>query len=321
MADVKTITYTTGYSDNIKDEVDDLIKNVAPTDTPFVSSIGKATCKTTSPDWLEDTLGDAAENAFVEGSDTDAVGLTPAERLTNLTQIMKKVFYLSGTLQASDLHGRSNELKYQSGKKTKELARDIEYNMLNNVKQTGNSSTARKLDGAFQWAHASNTYTFDDTPAATNHITEEILNDVMQSMWELGCDPTTVLAPPAQKRKISKFTDDGRLTINTGVDKKKITMTVRLIETDFGVVTVIPERFIAPTVDTTPDPDVNYDKLLIYDKSMFEVMTLKGRGLKREKLAKTGDGDKYHLITEKTLKCRTKKAVGMIDNLTRVKAA
>lgn len=320
MADVRTVTYSTNYDKSIVDEVDELITNLAPDKTPFISSIGKGSCETTTPDWLEDDLADAGENAHVEGADTDAEECTPPERLSNTTQILKKALFISGTLKNSKLHGRKKELEYQSGKKTKEIAKDTEYAALNNAtKVAGDAATARKMLGAFGHVEqgTGNFYNFDGNPAATNHITEDILTDVLQSMWEQGADPTTILAPPAQKRKISAFTDGGRLTFNANADRKKVVMTVRLIETDFGVVAVIPTRTIAAK-DVT---GTMYDRVLIYDKALFKLLTLKGRGLKREALAKTGDGDKYQLVTEKTLQCRSKKAVGSIENLTRVKVA
>lgn len=314
MADTQTITYTSGYSDSIVDEVDNLITNVSPTETALISSIGKCTVETTSPDWLEDTLGAAAANAYVEGSDTDAAALTAPSRLTNNTQIMKKVFKLSGTLQATKLHGRNNELEYQTGKKTKELARDVEWNVLNQTLQAGNDTTARQMKGAVNWYDTGNYYDFSATPAATNHLTESIIMDLLQTMWDAGAEPNTMLCPAAQKRKISAFTQGGRLEFRGDQTDKKISMMVKIIETDFGVIACIPSRFIAPTGSGTL-----YDKVLIYDKSLLELGTLKGRELKREALAKTGDGDKFHLITEKTLKCRSKKGVGVIANLTRVK--
>ncbi|WP_421901302.1 SU10 major capsid protein [Maridesulfovibrio sp.] len=320
MADVRTLTYSAGYGDSIVDEVDELITNIAPTETPFISSIGKAKCDTTTPDWLEDDLEPAAKNAHVEGDDTEAEALSTPERLKNVTQILKKSFFLSGTMQASKMNGRKDELNYQSGKKTKEIAKDTEYAALNNESLVaGDTSVAREMKGAVGWVDkaSGSYYDFNNTPAATNHITEDILTDVLQSMWEKGATPTTVLAPPSQKRKISKFTDGGRIAFNANASQKKITMAVRLIETDFGVVAVIPTR----TLEAVDKSGTMYDRVLIYDKALFEVLTLKGRGLKRDTLAKTGDGTKFQLVTEKTLKCRSKKAVGLIDNLTRVKVA
>jgi uncharacterized protein YjhX (UPF0386 family) len=317
MADVVTKTVTTNYDKSIPEEVDSLITNVAPTDTPFLTSIGQgAKVKTLHPEWLEDTLGDAGENAHVEGADSTAAAITPPALLDNRVQRLEKAFLISEDLEKTDKHGRKSEIKYQSGLKTKEMARDLEWNLINQTKQAGTTTLAAKMDGVLNFAGTGNTYDFDATPADTNHITEDILNDVLQAMWEQGADPDCVLAPPAQKRKISAFTQGGRLTINSSASEKSLKMTVRILETDFGIVTVLPERFIAPSVDATPDPDVYYDKLVVYEKGRLACATF--RPLKREKLAKTGDAEKYRLTMSKMLKVRSKKCVGTITNLTRV---
>jgi hypothetical protein len=313
MPDVKSTTYTTNMDKSLAEEVDKLIANVAPTDTPFISMIGSANCESTNPKWLEDTLGDAAANAQLEGFDATAAVVVPPTELLNYTQIMAKSFMVTGSLEEAKKHGRKSELAYQSGLRMKELARDLEYNALNSTKAAGDGSNARTMDGLFAFANSANTYTFGGAAAATNHITEELLNDTLQAMWQLGANPDTVLAPPAQKRKISAFTDDGRLTINSNADQKKITMTVRILETDFGTVAIVPERFIAAT-----GSDPYYDSLAIYEKSKLDVLTF--RPLKREELAKTGDSTKYMMLMEKSLRCRSTKCVGKITNLTRVKA-
>ena len=49
MSDTKTTTYTSNYNKSLAEEVDKLITNVAPTDTPFISMIGAGTCDSTKP--------------------------------------------------------------------------------------------------------------------------------------------------------------------------------------------------------------------------------------------------------------------------------
>lgn len=311
MADVKTITYTSGMSDNIVDEVLDRITNMDPTQTPFMSSIGRDKCDTTSPDWLEDSLDTAGQNKQVEGKDFESAAVTVPVRLQNKTQNLDKVFFLSEDAKASKMYARSSELQRITGNKTKSLNNDVEYALLNETVATGDATTARGMDGALQWAHANATHTFSDTPDAGNHITDVLLNDQIQEVWTLGGDLDCVLAPARQKRKISGFTADGRLTINANADQKKVTMTVRLIETDFGTVVVIPDRRIAAT-----GSDPYYDTVLLYQKSVFKTLTY--RPLKRNKLGKTADGDKYAIVCAKSLRCGSKKGVGKITNLSRV---
>ena len=313
MADVKTTTYTTNYDKSLAEDVDKMIGNVAPTDTPMLATIGKETCASIHPEWAEDTLDTAGLNTNLEGFDAESVAITPPTMLENYTQILDKTFQISASLEKTKKHGRSSELQYQTGLKMKALANDLEWNSINNAKNAGAAGTARQMDGALAFAHADNTYTFAATAAATNHLTEDVFVDVLQSMWDLGAKPDTALCPPAQKRKISAWTDDGRLTINTSADQKKLTMTVKVIETDFGIISIIPERHIAPTGSGTL-----YDSVLIYEKAKLASLTF--RPLARTELAKTGDNTKYMLVMEKSLKCRSKKCVGKITNLTRVKA-
>lgn len=310
MSDTKTITYTSGMSNSIREELSDVITNIAPTDTPFISTIRKGKCKTTKPEWLEDTLDAAASNAQLEGKDTVAGAVTPPTRVYNYTQIMEKSFLISGTLDVTDKAGRKSEISYQTGLKTKALARDVEWNALNQTQATGGAATARAMKGAFGFT-TTNTYTFGASYASTNHITEELLNDQLQACWEVGGDPDTVLAPPAQKRKISAFTDDGRLHVHTSADAKKVIMTVRVMETDFGTVVIIPSRHSKEDLSTA-----YYQRLLVYEKAKWELCYL--RPLKRIKLAKTGDHEKFLINLEATLKCMSEKANAYISRLSKV---
>ena len=49
MPDVKSTTYTANMDKSLAEEVDKLIANIAPTDTPFISMIGSANCESTHP--------------------------------------------------------------------------------------------------------------------------------------------------------------------------------------------------------------------------------------------------------------------------------
>lgn len=313
MADTKTTSYTTNYDKSLAEDVDKLIGNVSPTDTPMLATIGKSNCESIHPEWLEDELDDVGENANVEGFDASADEITPPARLENYTQILDKTFKITASLEETKKHGRQSELAYQTGLKMKSIANDLEYNSINNTKNAGDGSTARKMDGILAFAHADSTYTFGGTAASSNQLTEDIVLDVLQAMWTNGAKPDTMLAPPTQKRKISAFTADGRLTVNTDAKEKKVEMTVRVIETDFGTIAILPERHIAAT-----GSDPYYDTIVVMEKGKVESLTF--RPLKRTELATLGDYTGYMLVMEKSLKVRSKKCVGKITNLTRVKA-
>lgn len=318
LASVVTNTYTTGYSNSLKPSVDDKIGLFSPDDTPFMANMSKGKAVQRYEEWLEDDLATAASNAQIEGFDVTTTESTAPSRTGNYCQIFEKDFAVSSTMETVQKFGRTSELGRLRMLKTKELARDMEWAMLNGVQNAGTGSTARQMKGAFGWVDTTNGatdgryYSFSATPAATNHITENILIGVLQGIWDQGVEADTVLCPMRQKRKISAFTAAGRLTINQNASDKKVTMSVRIIETDMGTVTVMAERFIDPTnVSGT-----YYDKLLAYKRDIFSRLTL--RPVKEETLAKSGDSEKRMLVAEMTLKCATQKGVGSIINLTRV---
>jgi len=318
MADHIVRTFDTGYTPtSFKRDVDKMLALVAFEDTPFYTSMKKGKASTHGlVERLEDNLASAAVNAQIEGADVVTTAVDAPGTIDNRVQRFQKDIRISNDMEKTDKYARKSEINRIQNLKMKELARDMEYNMLNNTRATGTDAVAAKMDGLLQFAHADSTYDFGGTFADTNQIAEDILLDVLQAMWENGAKPDTILAPPTQKRKISKFTDSGRVTVNQNATEKQLTMIVNVLETDFGVVAVVPELFIEPEVDTTPDPDVLYDTLAIYDSRMIECKTF--RPLERKELAQTGDSRKFYMTTSKTILPYSKKCVGKISKCTRV---
>ncbi len=83
----------------VREDLSDVISNISPTDTPFMSNIGKASCDNSQFDWQTDSLAAAAANATIEGDDTAAQAVAATTRYINYTQIYKKAFTISGTAE------------------------------------------------------------------------------------------------------------------------------------------------------------------------------------------------------------------------------
>ena len=316
MADVTTLTVTTDFDNSIPEEVDNMITNIAPTDTPFISSIGQGgKVETKFFEWLEDTLSTPGSNALVEGQDVDAVVRVAPELLDNRVQQLGDTFKISGDLDKTKKYGRTSEIEYQSGLVTKDIVNDLEWAAINSTKVTGTDAVAARMDGAFQFVDSTNLKNFGGVPASTNQITEVLINDVMQAMWEKGAKPDCLLAPPAQKRKISAFTQDGRITINSQAEAKKLTMVVDVFQGDFGTLRVLASRY----TEAYDDSGTDYDKVLIYEKGRANIA--KFRAIERVELAMNGDARKFQCRMSKSLKVRSKKCFGSIELLTRVAAS
>ena len=312
MAEV-TMTYTPGYDSNKKPDVDNMIVNINPTKTPFSSSIGKESTTREEFKWLETTLAKPAENAHLEGADAVVQESKPRAMLRNVCQILKKSFGVSGTMKVISQYGTKKELEHQIKDHGVELSTDIEWNLLNNALNNGDGGTPRKTQGVVNWVDSASDryFSFKDVPADTNHITHRIIQNVMQGMYEEGAQADTILAMPDQHVKISEFTQGGRITVNADASKKKLNMVVNILETPFGVVTVMPTLNVAPS----EAGGKKYDKMPIIQKDLFKRTVL--RSVKTEPLGKTGDSEKYEMLTELGLKCGSRKGVGLIVNLTR----
>ena len=102
-----------------REDLSDMIYNIDPTETPVVSAIGVGDGGgNTLFDWQTDSLDAPSNtNAKIEGEDASASALTPTVRLNNYMQISDKVYGVTGTANALDSAGRSDELDYQRLKK------------------------------------------------------------------------------------------------------------------------------------------------------------------------------------------------------------
>ena len=119
-------TFQTYQAIGNREDLDNMIFMISPTETPFVTMAkkGKATHRTV--EWQTDSLAAAAANAQVEGDTPSNTTVTPTVRLFNVAQIASKTFNISGTQRAMDPAGRGDELAYQLVKASKEVKRDFE---------------------------------------------------------------------------------------------------------------------------------------------------------------------------------------------------
>lgn len=308
MADVTTTTYTTNFDQSMAEDVIDFITNISPMDTVFTSAIGKNSAESTKHEWLQDELDAPASNTTVEGADIDAAAITPPVRDDNYTQILTKSFKISDTAERVKKYGRKSEIEYQTAKKSKEIAKDIEFAAINNLtSNAGAAGTARQMKGAAGFI-TTNVEGYG-TYANTNALTEDMFNDAMQGAWEEGGDVNLAVVPPKQKREISAFDGYNTLTKNTDADNKKLIASVDYYEGDFGSVAVKAHRYLTQTTDTGNI----YADAYLFDTELWRLSTL--GAMKTEKLAKTGLSEKYLLSCELTLEARQEKGNAKVEKL------
>jgi len=315
---IVTNTFTTFDAKGIREDLSNIITNIAPEETPYMSNIGRESISNSLFEYQTDTLAAAAANKQIEGDDVasfDAV--TATVRLQNYAQISRKTIILSATEEVVNKAGRRSELAYQIAKRSAELKRDQEFTMLNNaVAAAGSTSTARGTAslGAFiktnvdmQTNGANPSYTTLPSSARTDGnvrtFTETILKNVIQQVWTSGGVPKILMTGPVNKQRVSGFSGiaSSRYNINGGDRPATLIGAVDIYVSDFGQVSVIANRFQRERDAWVLDPE--YAKMTVL------------RPYQQIELAKTGDAEKRMLLVEWGHKVLAENAHGLAADL------
>jgi hypothetical protein len=315
-------TYTTK---GIREDLADIIYNISPTETPFMSGVAKTRATNTLHKWQTDALAPTAVNAAVEGAAISYGTMVPSVEVSNHTQISTKAIQVSGTNEAVTSAGRASEIAYQVAKGAKELKRDMETALLSNVTGTaGNASTARKLSGLPTWLQANvdagaggangqvssadvpGTARTDGTQRA---FTEDQLKSVLKKCFDNGGNPNMIMVGAFNKQKLSGFTG-GSTRFDAAEDRRLIT-SIDVYESDFGTMQVAPNRFIRNNNGTAAKKGQD---AYVLEMDMWGVSFL--RDFKLTTPGQTTDGDQRFLVTEYTLESRNEKASGLVTDLT-----
>lgn len=317
-----TNTFDSYDAKGIREDLSNVIYNISPEETPFMSNVGKGSAKSTYFEWQEDSLSATdTNNAQVEGDDAPAVEPSPTARIGNYTQISRKTVTVSGTLEAVDKAGRKSEMAYQMAKRGAELKRDIEAIATSGQAAVGgNSTTARKTAGfgAFLRTNTNNGATATEpTLSGTTSgypnaaagdgtdraYTETILKDVVQQVWTEGGDARMLMVGAVIKQKVSGFAGIAAQRFNvTGAKPGTIIGAADIYVSDFGNLEIVPNRFMPADVAYHVDP------------SMASIAFL--RPFQKEELAKTGDAEKMLLICEWGVKVNNERAHGVARDIT-----
>jgi hypothetical protein len=283
----------------VKEDVADVITNLSPRKTPFMSSIGSE--KVTQPlfQWQEDSLRAPAQNAAVEGADPTFITVTPTTMKSNYTQIFTEAVTVSDRADVVSTYGRKKEFAYQMAKSAAQVKRDVEiaYVGLAGTKAAGNgTSVPSTMDSAqVQIASANITRTgADDAP-----LTEQLLVTALQNAYMSGAEPNRIMVTPTNSVTLAGFAAAaGRYRTLSGSDAKKLVNVVNLYVSPFGEQKVEINRWLRT------------ENTLVYEPDMWSKPTL--RPWERKNLAKTGDSTKAMLLGEFSLKHKNSLASALI---------
>lgn len=316
---IQTNTFTAFDAKGIREDLSNFIYNISPTDTPFISNVGRGKVTNTLFEWQNDSLASPSASADIEGNDyaNTSTSVAATVRLGNRTQIQSKVVTVTGTLQATNKAGRSDEMAYQMAKALKELKRNMEYSLLQNQGSVaGDTATARKTASLLAFIKSNvdkgatgvdPTYTSGVPGAARTDgtvrtFTETILKSVLQKVWSSGGDPSMVMVGPVNKSYVSGFS--GIATKYKEVNNGPATIV--------GAADVYVSDF-SPRLSIVPNRFQRERDAFVLDPEMISVDYL--RSFDRVPLAKTGDAEKMMIVCEYGLRVMNEAAQGLAADL------
>lgn len=323
-------TFETYEAKGMKESFSDLIFNISPTETPFLSMIGTTTSKQRLHQWQKDELSDPDANAVAEGAATATATLAPTTVASNYTQISTKVFGVSGTLEVTEKYGRDSSMAYQTAKASRSLKTDVDFTMTGTVQVSAVAATtvARTAAAVPSWllTNYNGTGTApaggDGTTAPVNGVvrafTQSMLDDVIKSAWENGGKPSVILAGGTQKTAISGFdgvtggSTAGVSTMRTDRATKTITATADMYISNFGDLRIVPSRHIYKSAVVSGSATIDRNVYVI-DPELWKFTVL--RPWQQFDLAKTGDTIERQLLVEWTLQASNESGSGVIADV------
>lgn len=293
--------------DFLENEVVDLRDEIAltsPTDTPLTTllmgrgAVVPATDITVT--WRERKLNETRGTLKLEGAEAGDPIKSSRSTLSNLCQIIEKVTQVSGTAQALNPKGIGKSFETEIADRLIETKRDLEWYFLNGTKAAGSETVPRQMNGLVNLVNANNVVD------ATEGLTEVLMLDAMQKMWDHGSKGEYFTFVNAGTKRIinSLIKADGNIRINTEQGLNQVLgITVQKIESDFGTLNLVLDRHM----------DAN--TMLILDLDQVEIAELRGTFF--EMLPKNGDYFKGHILNESTIKLLNSYSGAKLTNITK----
>lgn len=307
-----------------REDVTDIVVNIAPFETPLWSSVMKVPVNHTYHEWIEDTLTTTnAATGLAEGHAFTASAINIRSRLGNVTEIFGKDIEVSNTVRAISMIGIDDEYMYQVEIALKEIARAIETRFFSSASTMGQGTTAapsrtmRPLNGFIT------TNTVSACNVALGHD-KASLDQLLESIFSAGGVPDTLYCPPRSKTfystELAGFTASWNSAAGLGspLNTRNIAAAASVLEgnidvyrSNFNTIRLIPNRFM-PTA-TAAFSATSIMKVFAIESPRVQVGIL--RPIEHSPLPPAGDSTRGMIVGELTLKVLAEAAHGKIINL------
>lgn len=238
----------------------------------------------------------------------DTYQSTALSSTSNYTQIFHEEVAVSGTSESIEKFGITNEFDREFAKKFQEMIIRLEkasiYGLANSLPTANNDlTTVRRMGGLANFIrYNSDAVRFNANGAV---LTEKMLVDRLERIWELGGKPDVIMVGSRQQRRISSWAVP---TVRTDRSEDTVGVIVNNYMSDFGDISIVMNRHVNP------------DDLIILTTEYIGIGPLSGNGNSRAffttPIPVDGDRRKAAITGEYTMEVRNaSQAHGWIYNL------
>ena len=321
------------FGGTIHEDVLNQIFDISRIPLPWVDRIGSESSRNQFKSWLVSQLPDPdIDNAVVDGSAAGPPSENLADRVGNRHQILDYVVAVSTRAREVDTIGSSDELARQVMEFNQAIRRDQNAIMLEpqaSVVDDGNATPGR-LGGFPSWltttylggvGGASGGFNFGTglvdapTPGDARGLTETLVRDAAQSVYDAGGNPSILHSRPAVIRGLSEFMFDNSARIAT-LQRDKGEMgaaqaqgSVNVFITDFGVTL----EFVSDRLQQTYTNVVELSNVFVYDPEFVSSSYI--HQARVDTIGKPGLSDIRQLSMDVTLVVQNEAAHGVIADV------
>ena len=326
-----------------REDLLDVITNIDPWDTPFVSQAPKVRATHVYHEWLKDTLPATSTAGAVEGDDYSFAtygSTTTLTRVFNVCQIFRRDVASTETQRAVNPAGFKDAYAYEVAKNTKAVARNLEATLFASITSATGSSAAGRAMRTFQHTKFLITATTTSEPNINTRslgtavslnmvLTEFDFNELLEVVYTNGGNPEQCYVSPAVKRVISGFqtrksfgtaTGDsyGPMNImNMNAEAKKVVAAIDVYDSDYGLIQIVLDRWVPQAPDgasATAGTAGAYDGVAFFlERAKNRLAWL--RPVQHKIIGTSGDNVRGIVLGEVTLEVLNESANGYIRGI------
>jgi len=304
-----TNAFDTYEATSDREQLSNIIYNISPQTTPFLSAIGKNSVKNVTFDWQTETLPSASGTGEIEGFEISRATTAATTRESNVTMIQSRNSTVTGSQQASDPAGVKSQIAHFMALNAKALKRDMEKALTGNyAKVAGSASAARQTRSFEAWitsnvsrgsGGANGSASAAATEGTQRDLTEALLKTVLQTGFGNGAEMSMAICGPYNKTVISGFT--GRSNVRQVIETDTVEASISLYASDFGELKIVPDNFSRDR------------SLLLVDPNYAAVSYL--RDFESVDISTIGDAITKMLVVEYGLQMSNEAAHGIVADL------